>query len=139
MSSKSALTEVAPSTEHRAGVNTPRLEHLDDRRGVARARRTLDDALARLEAEIGPSGYLVGDHFTVADLAVAAVMTAIVRPPEFPYPLPDPWPAELLELRESVADHPAVRWVLDVYRRNRGTSAEVAFAAPDGAALTLPS
>jgi glutathione S-transferase len=108
-------------------------------RAVERARRTLDDALSRLEAEIGPTGYLVGDTFSVADLAVAAVMTAVVRPPEFPYPLPEPWPAELVELRESIADRPGVRWVLDIYRRNRGTSAEVSAPSPEGAGFTVPS
>lgn len=54
------------------------------------ARRRLHAYFDRLEAEIGPSGYLVGDRFGVADLSAAAVMTAIIRPPEFPYPLPEP-------------------------------------------------
>jgi glutathione S-transferase len=110
-----------------------------DRRGVVRARRTLDDALARLESEIRPSGYLVGESFSVADLAVAAVMTPVVRPPEFAYPLPVPWPAELAELAESIAERPAVRWVRDVYQRNRGRSAEVVAGAPDAPSFTLRS
>jgi glutathione S-transferase len=110
-----------------------------DRRGVVRARRTLDDALCRLEAEIRPSGYLVGESFSVADLAVAALMSPVVRPPELPYPLPEPWPAELTELCESIAERPAVRWVLDVYRRNRGGSAEVVAGAPAASSFTLLS
>jgi hypothetical protein len=52
-------------------------------------------------------------------------MTAIVRPPEFPYPLPDPWPPELVQLRESVAGRAGFRWVLDIYARHRGTSSEI--------------
>jgi len=79
----------------------------------------------RLEHEIGPSGYLVGDDFTVADLSAAAVMTAIIRPPEFPYPLPEPWPDELLEIRESVSNQPAFHWVLNIYARHRSPSQEV--------------
>jgi glutathione S-transferase len=79
----------------------------------------------RLESEIEASGYLVGDRFGVADLAAAAVMTAIVRPPEFPYPLPEPWPPELVELRANVAEHPAFHWVLGIYARHRGTSSEI--------------
>ena len=39
-------------------------------------------ALERLESEIGPSGYLVGDGFTVADLTAAALLFPLVRPPE---------------------------------------------------------
>jgi glutathione S-transferase len=79
----------------------------------------------RLESEIGPSGYLAGDRFGIADLAAAAVMTAIIRPPEFPYPIPEPWPAELVELRASVADRPGCKWVLDIYARHRGASFEI--------------
>jgi glutathione S-transferase len=70
-------------------------------------------------------GYLVGERFGVADLSVAAVMTALLRPPEFPYPLPDPWPPLLVELRESIADRTGSRWVADIYRRHRGRSAEI--------------
>ena len=80
-------------------------------------------ALDRLEAEIGPSGYLVGDRFTVADLTAAALFSPLVAPPEFPYPLPDAVPRPLAEFRESVSDRAGFRWVLDVYRRHRGTSA----------------
>jgi len=93
---------------------------------VAQARKDLRVYLDRLESEIGPSGYLVGDCFGVADLATAAVMTAILRPPQFPYPLPEPWPAPLVEIRESVADHAATKWVLGIYEKHRAKSAEVA-------------
>jgi len=92
---------------------------------VQQARERLTGYFDRLRSEIGASGYLVGDRFGVADLAAAAVMTAIIRPPEFPYPLPEPWPPELVELRGSVADHPAFKWVLDIYARHRGTSTEI--------------
>ena len=97
-----------------------------DAAGVHRARKRLGAYLDRLESAIGPSGYLVGDRFGVADLAAAAVMTAIIRPPEFPYPLPEPWPPELVQLRESVAGRAGFRWVLDIYARHRGTSSEIA-------------
>src|SRR5512134_1068032 len=89
------------------------------------ARGRLQSHVDRLESEIGANGYLVGDRFGVADLAAAAVMTAMIRPPEFPYPLPEPWPPELLELRASVAHRPGFRWVLDIYARHRGTSCEI--------------
>jgi glutathione S-transferase len=92
---------------------------------VARAHERLGAHLDRLEAEIGPSGYLVGDSFTIADLTAAAVMTAILRPPEFPYALPEPWPEALVALRASILDRPGSRWVLDTYRRHRGISHEV--------------
>jgi glutathione S-transferase len=89
------------------------------------ARDRLHSYFEHLESEVGPSGYLVGDRFGVADLAAAAVMTAIIRPPEFPYRLPEPWPPELVALREDVIDHPAGQWVLRIYARHRGTSSEI--------------
>jgi hypothetical protein len=66
-----------------------------------------------------------GTKFTIADLTAAVVMTAILRPPEFPYPLPEPWPAALIELRESIVHRPGCQWVLDIYARHRGQSQEV--------------
>ncbi len=44
-------------------------------------------AMDRLEAELEPSGYLVGEQFSVADLTAAALLYPAVMPPEFPYPL----------------------------------------------------
>jgi glutathione S-transferase len=92
---------------------------------LARARARLPEYFDRLESEIGPHGYLVGREFGVADLTAAAVMTAILRPPEFPYPLPEPWPEALVELRESVAHRAGAKWVQDIYTRHRGASSEV--------------
>jgi glutathione S-transferase len=96
-----------------------------DAQRVERARKRLDSYFDRIESETRATGYFMGDRFSVADLTAAAVMTAIVRPPEFPYPLPDPWPHALVEIRQSVADHPGFRWVLDIYTRHRGTSSEI--------------
>ena len=84
-------------------------------------------AIDRLEREISPSGYLVGDSFTVADLTAAALFYPVARPPEFPYPmvadddLPDSW----REFLDSLAQRPGGRWVAEIYRRHRGGSAEL--------------
>ena len=96
-----------------------------DARRLSEAGQRLNSYFDRLESEIGPSGYLVGERFSVADLAAAAVMTAIIRPPQFPYPLPEPWPPELVQLRQSVATRRGFRWVLDTYARHRGVSSEI--------------
>jgi glutathione S-transferase len=93
---------------------------------LANARERLRSYFDRLESTIGPSGYLVGDAFSIADLTAAAVMTAIIRPPQFSYSLPEPWPTELVQLRASVQSRLGFQWVLDIYERHRGTSAEVA-------------
>jgi glutathione S-transferase len=82
-------------------------------------------ALDRIEAELQPSGYLVGDAFSVADLTAAALLSPLVRPAEFPYRIPGPIPTAAASFRASVANRPAYRWAEAMYRRHRGRSAEV--------------
>jgi glutathione S-transferase len=89
------------------------------------ARKKTFAALDRIAREIQPSGYLVGDGFTVADLTAAAFFYPLVQPPQFPYPWPRPLPAWLEEYRASLGGHAAFRWVGEMYDRHRGTSAEV--------------
>ncbi len=92
---------------------------------LERDRATVAAALDRIEAERQPSGYLVGDAFTVADLTAAAMFAALLELPEIQYPVRVPLPASHREYRDSLARHPAARWIADIYRRHRGQSAEV--------------
>ncbi len=91
---------------------------------IARAKTMA--AMERLASEVRPSGYLVGDRFTVADLTAAALLSPLVRPPEFPYKAAGPLPEPFAKIRESLSTHPAFRWTLQTYRQHRGESAEVA-------------
>ncbi len=86
------------------------------------------EAFDRLQAEIGPSGYLVGDSFSVADLTAASLMGIAFGVSESGDPLPQPVPQSIQELRASVADHPTRAWVVEMYRRHRGNSAEIVFS-----------
>ena len=97
---------------------------------ATKARATVMAAMDRIESELGPSGYLVGDSFTVADLTAAAILSPLVRPPEFPYHQVDPArdPEDLKSWRDTQVDRPAFKYVLDMYSRHRGASAEVAAA-----------
>ena len=97
-----------------------------DRERLEAARAGLAGVFDRVESEIGPRGYLVGDRFGVADLAACAVMAAVIRPPEFSYPLPQPLPDPLVELQASLAKRRGYQWVLETYAKHRGASAEVA-------------
>lgn len=83
-------------------------------------------AMDRLEKEIGPSGYLVGDSFTVADLTAAALFYPVVRPPEFPYPSVVEPPDSAREFLDALARRPGGAWIGEMYRRHRSPSAEVA-------------
>ena len=95
---------------------------------VAPAPAIVRSAFDRVAAEIGPSGYLVGDRFSVADLAAASLLAALVAPREHPYPPPEPLPPSWQAFRASLADHPGLHWVQEMYRRHRGVSAAVADA-----------
>jgi glutathione S-transferase len=89
---------------------------------VERSRTTLIDALDRIESERAARDYLVGESFTVADLTAAALLYPLVWPPEFQYRLPEPKRWEFLE---PVRDHHALEWIREMWRRHRGTSAEL--------------
>ncbi len=94
---------------------------------VEKSREKVRAAFEALEAEVGPSGYLVGESFTVADLTAASILSPIVMPPEFPYIKlhPDERTTESRRFRDSLKDRPGFRWVEDMYARHRGTSAAV--------------
>ena len=92
--------------------------------GAARSLARFDAAFDRLEAEIGPSGYLVGDTFTVADLTAAALLSPLTFPPEYPYATPPLAPAAL-EFQARYSKRPAFAWAREMYRRHRGTSAGI--------------
>jgi len=109
------------AVRHKYAVNPER---------AAEGRATVEAAMDRIEAERGPSGYLVGESFTVADLTAAAILSPLVRPPEFPYHQVDPArdPEDLKRWRDTLVERPAFKYVLEMYARHRGTSAEIAAA-----------
>ncbi len=92
--------------------------------GAARSLVRFQAALDRLEREIGPSGYLVGDRFTVADLTAAALLSPLAVPPEYPYPIP-PLPPVAKQFQDRFEKRPSLEWARGMYRRHRGTSAGV--------------
>lgn len=78
-----------------------------------------------VEAEEGPAGYLVGDRFSVADLAGAALFTPLICPPGRPY-APAAIAPDLEPLRAELSERPAGRWVAEMYARHRGVWARAA-------------
>jgi glutathione S-transferase len=108
---------------------------------AANSRAKMVAAMDRLEREISPSGYLVGERFTVADLTAAALFYPVARPAEFPYAMvaDDDLPASWREFLDSLARRPGGRWIAEIYRRHRGRSAELtpAEAASRRADFTL--
>jgi glutathione S-transferase len=89
---------------------------------VEESRERVRAAFDKLEADVGPSGYLVGESFTVADLTAASILGLIVVPPEFPYIKvhPDERTARFRRFRDALEDRPGFRWVEAMYARHRG-------------------
>jgi glutathione S-transferase len=89
--------------------------------GAERSRSKVVTALDRIEAELRPSGYLVGDRFSVADLAAAALLSPLVWPAEYGYPMPS-MPSRVASWCAPLAARPGFRWAAEMYRRHRGAS-----------------
>jgi glutathione S-transferase len=96
-------------------------------------------AMDRIEAELQPSGYLVGDRFSVADLSAAALFTPLIAPPHRPY-MPATFPAALQPLRDELTARRGGRWIHEMYERHRrldGTASAAAGSA--GAPAATPA
>lgn len=102
-----------------------RLRHKISDAKLEADRATVTAALDRIEQERQGRAYLVGDAFTVADLTAAALLGALLQPPEIQYPLRVELPPYLQDYRNTVLTHPAAHWASGIFRRHRGRSAEV--------------
>src|SRR5512145_3095865 len=82
-------------------------------------------ALDRIEHERHGRPYLVGEAFSVADLTAAAMLSAVLQPPEIQYPLRVELPPYLQDYRATLLRHPAAPWAAGIYPLHRGRPAEV--------------
>ena len=85
---------------------------------VAVAHARVLAAMDRIEDELQPSGHLVGDAFSVADLTAAALFTPLLHPPGRPF-MPPAIPGAMQELRDELAARPGGAWVHETYARYR--------------------
>lgn len=92
---------------------------------VAYAHDKLAAAGGRFRDTRGPSGYLVGNRFTVADLTLASLIAPLVAPSEFPYPQPQRDHPRLAPLRDALDRLELLDWTREMYARHRPLSAEV--------------
>ena len=76
-------------------------------------------ALARIATATESTGYLVGDHFTAADLTAAAFLFPLSFPPETDIPMPTAPSAALEHWRARWAGKPGVAWMEKIYREHR--------------------
>jgi glutathione S-transferase len=89
----------------------------------------VDGALAKtregldfVAKQAGPEGHLVGDGFSVADLAAAALLAISCNPPDCAMTRPEPMPASVQQWLARWSDHPGTGWVLRIYREHRPAS-----------------
>ncbi len=75
-------------------------------------------ALDRIEQELGPGDYLVGETFSVADLSAAALLYPIVAPAAGPSAEED-LSKGMKRFREPLKGHAGFKWVDEMFARHR--------------------
>jgi glutathione S-transferase len=106
------------------GAKMVRRDYSVDEAGAADAVEGIRTAMDRVESELGGRDYLVGDRFSVADLAAAALFTPLVSPPERPFS-PELVPS-LQEICAELEARPGGAFVTEMYARHRGAPVPVA-------------
>jgi glutathione S-transferase len=112
----------------------------DDPEAVKRATETTRRALDFVEQKVGPSGHLVGDTFSVADLCCAALLGPLLR--DIPHPdmaKAEPIPERVETFLAQWSEHPAAHWARDQYSRHRPPSSAVRRAQPLAEAAARPA
>lgn len=102
-----------------------RMRHKISEAQLEADRRTVVEALDRIERERAGRAYLVGDAFSVADLTAAALLNPATQPVQIQYPLQVELPDYIQQWRADLLKHPASQWALGIYAKHRGTSAEI--------------
>ncbi|WP_416899370.1 MAG: glutathione S-transferase family protein [Minwuia sp.] len=86
---------------------------------VADGIAAITDAMDFVSANTAATGYLVGDRFTLADMAAAATLATVVNPDHPAMKRPEPMPSATRALIERHAGHPAAGWVRRIYAAHR--------------------
>ena len=83
--------------------------------GVALTRQAFDFVAETSTA----TGYLVGGHFSIADLTAAAILAPSVDVPHPDMQKPRPVVPRVQAYLDQFADHPGAAWVRTMYQRHR--------------------
>jgi glutathione S-transferase len=89
---------------------------------VPRAFARTEQALEETARLVGPSGQLVGDAFSVADLTAAALLAPLSPPAHPDMARPARVPARMQELYARFEKHAAVQWLHEQYAKHRPPS-----------------
>jgi glutathione S-transferase len=118
-----ALVRLLYRTAFPATRMVMKLDMMITDRGADEGLRRTQEALDIVIKNRGPEGYLVGNRFSVADLAAATILQPVALPDEYPVAFPQPHPPGLEQWLARWAGHPGTEWVREMYRRHRGHSA----------------
>jgi glutathione S-transferase len=91
-------------------------------RTAAQARGTVDATFDEVAERLADGRrYLLGEHFSTADLAFAALAAAVLMPEHYgvPLPSPDELPEEMASAVRAWREHPAGRHALLMFARER--------------------
>jgi glutathione S-transferase len=92
---------------------------ITDAASVERAGVVTREAFDYVVRHAGPSGNLVGETFTVADLAAASLLAPMVDVAHPDMRKPTPRPDAMQGVLDRWAAHPGAAWVQEQYRRHR--------------------
>ncbi|MCB1214544.1 MAG: glutathione S-transferase family protein [Deltaproteobacteria bacterium] len=86
-----------------------------------RSKERLNKALKKLEQSLGDKKYLVGEHFSRADLTVASLLAPLFRPPQHPllWPAQETLPPALQEYTQDLESSRLAEWVRGLYAFHR--------------------
>jgi len=101
---------VRPAMRATMGITAPRAQH-----GVDITRAALDFVAEQTRER----DYLVGNRFSLADLVAASVLFPTDFAPQYPAPLPQPYPAGLRRWLKRWQGHPGTAWVHRMYGLHR--------------------
>lgn len=91
----------------------------DDADNIARCFERTMAWLDQLQQSLTPSGYLVGDQFSVADLSAAALLAPIASVTHIDMKRPDPIPDSVQHVFDQFSEHPTIGWVNQIYQQHR--------------------
>jgi glutathione S-transferase len=119
---------IVPWAKRELGIEPARVDQ--DEAQVWRAFETVADRLA------DGRRHLCGDRFTAADLTFAALSAAVLVPPQYGVPLPQPdvLPPYLASKVQAFREHPAGAYALSLFRGERHKRVETGGAISSASA-----
>ncbi|XOV90672.1 MAG: glutathione S-transferase family protein [Pseudomonadota bacterium] len=86
---------------------------------VEKCLQTTRDALDEVVSMTAPTGYMVGDAFSIADLTVASLLMPLVNVDHPDTRRVEPMPDSLATFLAQWQPHPAIAWVREIYAKHR--------------------